>query len=78
MPIEAPNINQVKHIAASFGMDLSDADAASFAGLMKGISKSYNRLDAMVDPSLKSSIPARPARGRAGRNIPTTPGHGNR
>ena len=36
MPIETPNINQVKDIAASFGMDLSDVDAASFAGLMKG------------------------------------------
>jgi amidase len=50
MAIEAPSINQVKDIAAGFGMDLSEADATSFAGLMTGIAKSYDRLDAMVEP----------------------------
>ncbi|MGQ0485391.1 MAG: amidase [Hyphomicrobiales bacterium] len=50
MPIETPDVDQVKQIATNFGMDLSEADAASFAGLLKGIAVSYNRLDAMVEP----------------------------
>ncbi len=50
MPIEAPNADQVREIAASFGMNLSEADAASFAGLLKGVKASYDRLDAMVEP----------------------------
>ncbi len=71
MPIEAPNVNQVKNIAASFGMDLSDADAASFAGLMKGIAKSYDRLDAMVEPKPEVKYSARDGRatGAAGKPV---------
>jgi amidase len=50
MPIETPNANQVKEIASRFGMELTEADAASFTGLLKSIAISYNRLDAMVEP----------------------------
>ncbi len=50
MPIEAPNADHVKEIAASFGIALTDADAASFTGLLKGVTASYDRLDAMVEP----------------------------
>jgi len=50
MPIQAPNADQVKQIAASFGMSLTDADAASFTGLLQGVAASYDRLDAMVEP----------------------------
>jgi amidase len=57
MPIEAPNVGQVREIAASFGMNLSEADAASFAGLLKGIKASYDRLDAMVEPKPEVKYP---------------------
>jgi amidase len=50
MPIQPPKVSQVMEIAASFGMHLSEADAASYQGLLKNIAKSYDRLDAMVEP----------------------------
>src|SRR5512134_3398501 len=50
MPIQAPNTDQVRDIAKSFGISLTEADAASFTGLLKGIAASYDRLDAMVEP----------------------------
>ena len=45
-----PVPSNVKEIAASFGIALTEADAASFAGLLKGVAASYDRLDAMVEP----------------------------
>src|SRR4029453_6581721 len=50
MAIQAPSAEHVKEIAASFGIALSEADAASFAGLLKGVAASYDRIDAMVEP----------------------------
>jgi len=50
MPIQAPAADHVREIAAGFGIALSAADAASFAGLLKGVAASYDRLDAMVEP----------------------------
>src|SRR4030095_2442662 len=41
MAIQAPSAEHVKEIAASFGIALSEADAASFAGLLKGVAASY-------------------------------------
>jgi amidase len=57
MPIQAPNADHVKKIARSFGMSLTDADAASFAGLLKGVAASYDRLDAMVEPRPEVKYP---------------------
>src|SRR5262245_60787355 len=57
MPIQAPNADHVKKIARSFGMSLTDADAASFAGLLKGVAGSYDRLDAMVEPKPEVKYP---------------------
>ena len=50
MAIQAPSAGQVREIAAGFGIALSEADAASFAGLLKGVAASYDRIDAMVEP----------------------------
>jgi amidase len=60
MPIEAPNPDQVMSIAASFGMDLTREDAASFARLMAGVKPSYDRLDALVEPTLPVRYPRGP------------------
>jgi amidase len=57
MPIEAPKTEQLKRIAEGFGMHLTDEDAASFAGLMKGIKASYDRLDTMVEPKPEVKYP---------------------
>jgi amidase len=57
MPIQAPNADQVIEIAASFGMDLTEADVKSFTGLLSGIALSYSRLDAMVEPKPKVKYP---------------------
>jgi len=50
MAIQAPTAEHVREIAGSFGIALSAADAASFAGLLKGVAASYDRVDAMVEP----------------------------
>lgn len=50
MPIQAPSADHVMEIAASFGMDLTEDDAKSFAGLLNGLKASYDRLDRMVEP----------------------------
>src|SRR5918999_4428620 len=57
MPIQTPSADQVIEIAASFGMDLTDADVKSFTGLLSGIALSYSRLDAMVEPKPKVKYP---------------------
>jgi amidase len=57
MPIQAPSADHVKKIARSFGMSLTDADAASFAGLLQGVAASSDRLDAMVEPRPEVKYP---------------------
>ena len=51
MAIEAPKPEQVLDIATDFGLELSDDDARSFAGLIAGSVPSYNRLDELPEPS---------------------------
>jgi amidase len=57
MAIQAPSIEQVAEIAASFGIELSESDAASFAGLLKGLKASYDRLDMLPEPRLPVKYP---------------------
>ena len=57
MPIEAPKPEQVRSIAESFNIELTDADVASFTGLLSGIKASYDRLDAMVEPKPEVKYP---------------------
>jgi amidase len=51
MAIEAPKPEQILDIASDFGLELSEADAHSFAGLIAGSVPSYNRLDELPEPS---------------------------
>ena len=47
-----PTGDEILDIARSFGMTLTDADAASFRGLMTGSMASYARLDELAEPKL--------------------------
>lgn len=60
MAIQAPNSDQIRWIAESFGMELSEDDAKSFAGLVAGMKPSYDRLDAMAETRLPVKYPRLP------------------
>jgi amidase len=60
MPIQAPSADHVVDIAASFGMELTEDDAKSFAALMQGLKGSYDRLDRMVEPRAEVKYPRTP------------------
>ncbi len=60
MPIQAPSADQVRTIAADFGIELTQADAQSFAGLIKGLKPSYDRVDEIPEPRLPVNYPRNP------------------
>jgi amidase len=60
MTIQAPSPEQILDIALDFGLDLSQEDARSFAGLIAGSVPSYNRLDELAEPSLPVKYPRTP------------------
>ena len=62
MVIQAPKPEQILDIALDFGLDLSEEDARSFAGLIAGSVPSYNRLDELAEPSLPVKYPRTPGR----------------
>ncbi len=55
-----PTGAEILDIASSFGMNLTDADAASFRGLMVGSMASYARLDELPEPKLPVKYPRTP------------------
>ena len=60
MTIQVANANQVLKIADSFGFDLSLEDAQSFAGMMPVLKESYDRVDALAEPTLPVKYPRQP------------------
>src|SRR5579885_3839423 len=46
-----PGIDQLRRIAHSYGMHMSDADLESFRGLMGAALASYQRLDQLAEPT---------------------------
>jgi len=50
MSVRIPQSEEVRELAADFGMTLSDADASSFVGLIKGLIPAYESIDRMVEP----------------------------
>ena len=65
MEIEAmsprlPTVEQIRDIAAFYGMNITDEDAASFRGLMAGPIASYARLDQLAEPKLAVKFPRGP------------------
>nr|NIS36465.1 amidase [Actinomycetota bacterium]NIU22351.1 amidase [Actinomycetota bacterium]NIV58916.1 amidase [Actinomycetota bacterium]NIW32916.1 amidase [Actinomycetota bacterium] len=57
MTVERPKTEQVLELAADFGLEASEADARSYAGLMAGIAASYDRLDELPEPTLPVKYP---------------------
>jgi amidase len=57
MPIQPPTADQIRAIAADFGMELTTADAESFAGLVRGLAASYDRVDELVEPKPEVKYP---------------------
>jgi amidase len=57
MPIQEPSIEQLLEIADGFGISLTVEDATSFAGILKGMKASYDRLDELVEPKLPVKYP---------------------
>jgi amidase len=57
MVIQTPKQEQILEIALDFGLELSDEEARSFAGLIGGSVPSYNRLDELVEPCLPVKYP---------------------
>ena len=55
-----PTVEQILDIAAFYGMNITDEDAASFRGLMAGPIASYARLDQLAEPKLAVKFPRGP------------------
>lgn len=49
MPIATPTAAQVKTVAAELGLNLSEADVASYRSLMAGYAAAYDAVDKMAD-----------------------------
>ncbi len=60
MAVKLPSKDQIREIGASFGLDLTDDDAASFREIFKGPLQSYARLDQLVEPTLPVIAPRTP------------------
>lgn len=50
MIVKQPTLAELRRIAGTFGFDMTDADLASFQGLMAGVLASYARLNELVEP----------------------------
>ena len=70
IPPRLPTVVQVLEIAKSFGMTLTEEDAASFRGLMAGSIASYARLDELAEPKLPVKYPRDSRLSSAGRGEP--------
>jgi amidase len=52
MPVRPPTIEELRDIAGSFGLRLTDADLASFQGLMGPLLESYRVVEEMPEPPM--------------------------
>jgi amidase len=60
MPVRTPSLEQLSEIALEYGLDLDEADLASFQGLVAGALASYARLDQLAEPALPVRYPRSP------------------
>ena len=60
MSVKTPTLDQLALLADQFGLDLSTDDLRSFQALMGGPLASYQRLQALVEPSLPVNYPRAP------------------
>ena len=55
--VRTPTVDQILDIADGFGLDLTEADALSFQGLLAATIASYHRLDDLPEPKLEVKYP---------------------
>lgn len=60
MAVRRPNVHELQHAALELGLHLSEADAASFHGLMQGQLDAYDIVDDMVAPLPEIGYPRTP------------------
>jgi amidase len=60
MTVRRPNVGELQQAARELGLNLSDADAASFHGLMQGQLDAYDLVDDMVAPLPEVKYPRTP------------------
>jgi amidase len=60
MPVQLPSPEQMRDVAKQCGLSLSDADLASFRGLMAGSIGAYSLIDAMADEVPEVKYPRTP------------------
>jgi amidase len=60
MSARLPSVSEILEIGQSFGLHLTDEDAESFRGLMKGPLASYGRIDELVEPKPPVKYPRAP------------------
>jgi amidase len=60
MPVRKPSIDDLRLAAATYHLDLTDEDLASFRDLTDGVIASYNRLDQLAEPKLPVKYPRTP------------------
>ncbi len=60
LPPRLPTVSQILELAKTFGMTLTEADAALFCSLMAGSIASYARLDELAEPKLPVKYPRDP------------------
>ncbi len=56
MPVK-PTVEQLREIAKTYGLHLSEADYQSFVGLMGAALESYRRIDQLTEPALRVQYP---------------------
>jgi amidase len=57
MTVRVPSPDEVAGIANDFGIELTDADADSYVGLIKAILASYERVDELAEPKPRVRYP---------------------
>ena len=72
MPVTVPTSDQLKEIANQVGLSLTEADVASFIGLMTPSIAGYNVVDALPDNLPQVKYPRTPG------YRPSGPGHEER
>ena len=55
--VKSPTPEQLRELSASYNLNLSEADVASFLGLAEGAMASYRRLDELVEPAPRVEYP---------------------
>lgn len=60
MPVQLPTPDQLKEIAEEMGLSVTDADVASYLGLMAGNVEGYNVVDSMPDNLPQVKYPRTP------------------